>query len=373
MLPLLVLWAVPVAGYLYLMPNAKTNESELVASPPPPVVEVGERTSTGMKPLAVKIRNTAGSPLVTPVAGLVTEVSIKQGDPVKTGTLIARIDGAPLYGLVSKVPLFRPIESGNTGDDVSAMCELLHTLDYYSQSTCLKADAGVVQAIKAFQRGNQLEPDGVFNQNHTLFLRKAVSAVSSIDVKVGDRLELAAPLAVHGVGLDSVTLIADNASDASLGELTGVPITLTLGSVEIKLESTELSDEDAKTIGKAVLAQVKKGAMAEVESVVPEGGDGNLTKTYSGARGEFSTPQRTGAVPGSAVYPATNGTSCVFTVPDLLATITKATTVTARPLTMVGMASGEIGVATVDEDLIGLNVISDASTLPQETLQSCGS
>ncbi len=382
--PLVALWAVPIAAFVVLAPQADQHEVTALAATQPTTSTVGERAQDFARPVGLEVTLTSGAPVLSPADGTVTQVWAHKGDTLTTGTALAEVNGEPVYAQVGGVPLYREIGKGATGGDVESLCRLLAAKHYYYWASCSKADKNVVRAIKAFQKDHGMKPSGTFSPTWTVYLPNATSEVSAVLIKTGQKIDTTTPLVETGTAMKSVRLVADPTSETSMSDFGDNPVTVNISGKTYALDQAEIPAKVAAQVYRTIRKQVKAGTLVDSASAgMQPGADASgsasesggsttsATTTYTGATAQLTTPQTVGTVPGSAVYSAATGTSCVFTVTGSTTGAAALDAARAQPLDTIGMVVGEIGVAAVDGSLIGTPIISDASTLPATTLSTC--
>lgn len=384
--PLVALWAVPIAAFVVLAPQADQHEVTALAATQPTTSTVGERAQDFARPVGLEVTLTSGAPVLSPADGTVTQVWAHKGDTLTTGTALAEVNGEPVYAQVGGVPLYRELGKGATGGDVESLCRLLAAKHYYYWSSCTKVDKDVVSAIKAFQKDHGMKPTGTFSPTWTVYLPNATSEVSAVLIKTGQKIDTTTPLVETGTAMKSVRLVADPTSGKSMSDFGDNPVTLNISGKTYALNKAEIPAKLAAQVYRTIRKQVKAGTLVDSASAaIQPGADASRsasgsgsggsttspTTTYTGATAQLATPQTVGTVPGSAVYSAATGTSCVFTVTGSTTGAAALDAARAQPLDTIGMVVGEIGVAAVDGSLIGTPIISDASTLPATTLATC--
>ncbi|MFK4806163.1 hypothetical protein ACI3KX_09860 [Microbacterium sp. ZW CA_36] len=81
--------------------------------------------------------------------GVVTEVAVRPGDTIVNGSNIVRIDGIWRIAASTPSPLFRPVSSDSSSDEIAAVTALLRSLGYRSSS---KWSWETVAGIRAFAK-----------------------------------------------------------------------------------------------------------------------------------------------------------------------------------------------------------------------------
>lgn len=88
---------------------------------PASTVRVTERTDADERQVQLALDTGAPRAVVTSRTGTVTLSTCSTGAPVRSGDVLARVDGRPVIALASDEPLWRDLELGDRGDDVSGL------------------------------------------------------------------------------------------------------------------------------------------------------------------------------------------------------------------------------------------------------------
>lgn len=164
-------WVALVAGGALLLTGAGIAASFVVKSPaqaaaeaePPaqdvltaPVDERVLKDSVVLRGTVVAGQSVdvtvSGSNAVTGTTGaVVTKAPARAGTAIKAGQVLVEISGRPVFALKGKVPVYRDLKSGATGDDVAQLQDALADLGHGSGSDPRGTfGAGTRQALAAF-------------------------------------------------------------------------------------------------------------------------------------------------------------------------------------------------------------------------------
>ncbi|WIE65447.1 hypothetical protein DEI99_002625 [Curtobacterium sp. MCLR17_036] len=88
---------------------------------PARTVAVTERTDADERQVQLALDTGAPRAVVTNRTGTVTASSCSTGAPLVSGDVIARVDGQPVVALATGEPLWRDLEPGDRGEDVSGL------------------------------------------------------------------------------------------------------------------------------------------------------------------------------------------------------------------------------------------------------------
>ncbi|PYY45968.1 hypothetical protein DEJ03_08665 [Curtobacterium sp. MCLR17_043] len=88
---------------------------------PASTVRVTERTDADARQVQLALDTGAPRAVVTSRSGTVTTSTCSTGAPVRSGDVLARVDGRPVIALASDEPLWRDLELGDRGADVTGL------------------------------------------------------------------------------------------------------------------------------------------------------------------------------------------------------------------------------------------------------------
>lgn len=90
-------------------------------------------------------------------AGVVTSVSVTEGATITNGAELFRVDGTPVFALVTPTPFYRTLASGDDGDDVRVLQELLRDLGYYDGTIDSDYGGATQEAVRDFLESRDLD------------------------------------------------------------------------------------------------------------------------------------------------------------------------------------------------------------------------
>lgn len=141
-----------------------SNEEAIQNSHSSPTVwaHVEERVFTPPKASIEGVVSTGSSISVTIPASeepaVVTSLSVKAGDVVRTGTVLGRVSGRPVIVLNLPFALYRDIYTGDSGDDVRELQNSLKNLGLYSGAVDGVYGSQTETAIKKLYTDRGLQP-----------------------------------------------------------------------------------------------------------------------------------------------------------------------------------------------------------------------
>ncbi len=103
-------------------------------------------------------------------AGVVTSISVADGDEVAVGTPVYSLDLRPVVVASGSIPSFRDLSSGGTGPDVVQLQQFLAELGMYSGTPDGNFGPSTVRAVKAWQRQLGVTADGVVRGGDLVYL-----------------------------------------------------------------------------------------------------------------------------------------------------------------------------------------------------------
>lgn len=341
-----LLWAVPVAAVVVVLPMAAQREQASVAVDLPGVVTVGGRAIDNATSVEVQVHHADPVVAVTPVGGTVT--TTREPGPVQVGDELFSIDGVPVLGY-SGYPLFRDLRYGDQGADVAALADFLVTLGLLDeQSADDHFGDGVRAAVRALQEDLGVRADGEFRTSYVTRMRPELDPVVTHLAEVGDLVEPGtAVLEGDRPVAEAVIAAQEGAALTRLGE---EPLVLRFPSVELELPDLRLTGSQAVDLAEELDALAQEGSVSVSEgqapaSTVPEG-----TVGYGGGVVALATPVEHGVVPATAVRTDATGTSCLLTAEGAV-------------IRLEQVANGnELGTALVDPSLTGTAVRRDGGS-----------
>lgn len=133
---LIVLLALVAGGTWFLALQLQSPQQVAAQAEPPEPQPVISELSRGYlhKPISVRVEakyaKTHSIRAPESLTGVVTGVEKKRNDSVKSGDVLLRINGAPVFVLEGPFALYRDITAGDTGDDVKALQTALKDAGY---------------------------------------------------------------------------------------------------------------------------------------------------------------------------------------------------------------------------------------------------
>lgn len=158
-------------------------------------------------------RNVQASFVVSPArtltgrtTGTVTATRCRPGRPLRSGTVLLRVDDRPVAALHTNIPLYRDLERGARGNDVKALQRAL-SRQGYSLAVDGRFGTSTRRAVRALQqRTGMPSPSGTVRLSDYVWLPTASLTPVTCDVQIGDTVAPGAGLATFGGGLAAVTL-----------------------------------------------------------------------------------------------------------------------------------------------------------------------
>ncbi len=89
--------------------------------------------------------------------GVITSVSVTEGDSITNGAELFRVDGTPVFAMVTTTPFYRTLASGDDGEDVRVLQELMRDLGYYSGAIDSDYGGASQEAVRDFLEDRDLE------------------------------------------------------------------------------------------------------------------------------------------------------------------------------------------------------------------------
>jgi len=354
--PLVVLWAVPVAAVAVAVPVAGAREEASVAPPLPSVVTVGSQSTDYRTSVTVSVEAAKVGQVRSPVSGLITSLAAV-GGPVRSGQELFAVDGVPVLAQRGTAPFHRELRSRDEGSDVEVLVRFL-------------VDAGLLEAEHAggtfgpdvraavvrLQDKLGVPTDGVFRPSYVAYLPEAADTLGEPLLAVGS------PVAVGEAVLNTAPVAAritfvPTSTGGSLADLREGPLTLAFGDVRIPVSGLDPTPAELAAIHAGL-----REAVANGESQVT--GETGEPEQYDGGLLSIAEPRVHGVVPGSAVHVTRSGAQCLFRQQD--------GDWAPVPVTDLQPAVGMLGAVYVETELIDEHVARDPLTLADDVLDTCG-
>jgi hypothetical protein len=97
---------------------------------------VTQRTFDDAKTVSMSVTVSSQQNALSPAAGRVSASACVAGQPLASGGMVVAVDGTPLIGLATSLPLWRDLERGDQGPDVTALtAELIRLQRLEGQAT----------------------------------------------------------------------------------------------------------------------------------------------------------------------------------------------------------------------------------------------
>jgi hypothetical protein len=260
--------------------------AEIAEAIPASPVEV---VSDGEQHIAASLTWTPGPAVLSPRSGgTVQEVLLSPGSTLGTGTAVAVVDGVTMIGYVSPRPLYRALELGADGADVSIAEDLLVGLGHLaSDRNRTRVDATLVQAIRRLNKAADRQSD-VLDPDLLAWAGTEPFAVAKLLIKAGGQFPgLGEPIAEGPMKLAGMTLADEDGKPLALDDLSGQVLVV---------------QEQDLTFEGASLDQPSEGRLA---ALLPDG------PAQLNAVLRLAEPIRLVAVPAGAIVTDHDGGACV--------------------------------------------------------------
>jgi hypothetical protein len=355
--PLALIWLIPLAVLMVAVPQAQDAEQAHVAVERPDLVPVGARATPPGRGAAVQLTFTEPADVTVRRAGIVTSINATTGSAVGNGSTLIGIGGVPVLVYQADVPLFRDLGRGDRGPDVQALGGYLSALGLMAPAAVSTTyGSATEQAVRRLEKERLgIAATGRFSVGNVAFVPasattvKKVGAVLGADVAIGDAV-------VTVSGAPTSVAFLDPASGERFHATVG-GVTLQAGERTLDLGSLTAATPDG------VYAFVQAGVAAgSITPLAPTTGqDTTPGEVFNGITVLERVVKSTGTVPATAVYTTASGVSCVF-VSDRHQ---------AQVLGPLDLVPGQLGVVVVSGDLVGNNVVRNPQALDAAVLGTC--
>lgn len=361
--PLLALWLVPLVALIIVVPAVTDREEASVTAGLPSTATVGSRENDYRQSVTAVFTVTEPQEALLPIDGLVTAVHISAGQPLTSTTAVISVDGAVLKAHVDDQPFYRDIGTGTSGTDLE---RLRNFLELNGISSTLGPGSSfspsLGKAVREYQRINGFPQDGIFRPTYVVFVPPTMSEVQSVLVTVGALVATGDPVLAGPAQPVSLALSAD--SPLKLAGKEG-PFALVVLDEDVPLSSLNPSPDDVARLYRALVDATGHGG----PSLDTEGS----TQTFASVMLRLPSAQTRGTVPNTAVYTAPSGSQCVFLLPKEETTTASPSVgdATAELIDHAEPVDGEIGLASVQAELVGRSVVRAPETLPDSLVKTC--
>jgi peptidoglycan hydrolase-like protein with peptidoglycan-binding domain len=305
-----------------LVVQALSNSPLQSASPEAPVImtiesrERDDRTAT-----SVTVEQPTSFAVTTQSTGIITALHIVPGQPVQAGEPALEVSGAPVLAYTAAAPLFRDIEPGATGPDVTTAQNLLVDLGYL-RVVDGKAGPATARAIKKFNTDHGYGSlQDRLTPSQLLWVPEDGTVPAELAVRVGATIDSGDELYTTAAAPAIITVSTKPVDADRTLDVAGANAPLPAGS-------TSITDP-------ALVQSLVTALAGETTGVA------YLTLT---------TPRTVGTVPASAVVTDESGITCYFTG-------------IATPAVILEDPSGAFGAVDVPTDQVGGDVLAN----PRET------
>lgn len=357
LVPLVVLWAVPVVAVAVAVPRAGAREEASVAPPLPSVVTVGGRSTDYRTSVSASVEVEQVGQVRSPVSGLLTSLATEDR-PVRSGQELFAVDGVPVLAQVGTAPLYRELRSGHEGEDVEVLARFLVDMGLLPTDEADDTFGSAMRlAVEQLQARLGMRVDGVFRPTYVAFVPESATALGDPVLAVGSPVAAGEPVLDTAPAPVRISFVPTSPG-VSLADLQGAPLTLTFGDLQIPLSGLDPTGSELAAVHAGLREAVSIGE-AQVST-----GETDGTEQYSGGLLGLAEPQVRGVAPGTAVHVTRSGTQCLFVQEGDGGW-------TPAPLPKLEAAVGELGAVYVDTALIDARVARDPLTLPDSVLAEC--
>lgn len=362
--PLALLWLLPVLAVTLVVPMLLDGDHRAVTTSLPATATVEAREIDHRQSVTATFTITEPQDILLSGGGLVTAVHAVPGQILDSSDAVVSVDGATLRAHVEAQPFYRDIGPGTRGSDLEHLCAYLalNGIDVQLGDES-SYSASLARGLRIYQRANGLPGDGTFKPSSVIYIPPEATVVSSVLVTVGALVAPGDPVLSGPVRPLSLTLSAD--APLRLAGMEG-PFAVVVRDEGVPLTSLVPSLAEVVTLHEALVDAAEHGG----PSMVTEG----TSQSFTGVMLHRPSGSSRGTVPSTAVYTATSGTQCLFLVPDQDPTQGSPSpgTAVAMPIADAAPVDGEIGLASVQTDLIGRSAVRDPQLLSEVVLRTCG-
>jgi len=359
LLPLAVLWALPLVAILVAVPLSAALDEASVAAPEATSVFVGSRQADRATAVTAVVTQGESPEIRSGTSGTVT--ALYPLETIAQGTPVLGVDGVPVLAYRGPV-LYRDLARGDKGADVAAVATYLTELGLLSSGAASDTFGTALRsAVRSLQAQLGVAQDGMFRLSYVAYIPSDAITIVETAVKLGQSVAAGDVILRAAAPTQTVTFRA-LAVGATLAQLANDELVLRLPDREISVASVELTG-DAAAVVAAELAAAAVDGSARIEA--GESKDSS-TITYSGGVLALRESEVVGVVSATALVIEADGTACLLVLENATTASTQARAYTLKS----AVPANDIGTVAVDEATIGLLVVRDASSLPK-VQQSC--
>ncbi|MFI2702501.1 peptidoglycan-binding domain-containing protein [Cellulosimicrobium composti] len=258
---------------------------------------VGEAEFDDPRPVELRLSRGDDLALTVPATGRVTTSRCKAGVPMESGSSVLTVDGVPLVGLATSVPLWRDLSLGDEGEDVTALQTELARLGYEVDTEGPLRRAALRALRDLYEQAG--EKPGALDRvtiDRIVWLPAPSTSVNECLATVGSTVAAGDPVASVPGALESVTVAEP-------------PEGLVPGDRVLVVDGTSVPVDAALAVSDpAALVQ-----LSPLPSLQPTSTDGDAGRAGAPtAQLVLAAPQAVSVVPPSALFGAADGRGCVL-------------------------------------------------------------
>ncbi|GAA3590126.1 hypothetical protein GCM10022198_12520 [Klugiella xanthotipulae] len=197
---------------LLLAPNTKPESLK----PPSNVYDVSvlTRESDGARVDKVSVTLSPERDLLSPDSGVLVRSECTPGVSIRSGEPIFTIDNESIVALYTDLPLWRDLNSGDTGEDVSSLQRELIRLGFNIIESG-RFDFRTSEAVRKLIPSHDNSRQYALQLSRFIWLPSPELTISSCANSIGDLISVGQSLATSGNQLTSIKLTENNQGDGS--------------------------------------------------------------------------------------------------------------------------------------------------------------
>ncbi|MCL2735772.1 MAG: peptidoglycan-binding protein [Propionibacteriaceae bacterium] len=208
----------------------KSPAEQAAEQSPPPESVITATVTSQVLTQHITVRGTVSVSQATEVASLVqaspaivTRLSVRAGDPVAEGQILAEVSGRPLFAMAGAVPAYRSLMPGDKGADVEQLQRAMQRLGFLSAATWGTYDQATKTAVSSlFKQAGYPAPDGM-ELGTVVFVPTLPARVGAVAVHVGDHVDSTPLMTVlSGPPLVTATIPAGQLSGIEAGQAVAI-------------------------------------------------------------------------------------------------------------------------------------------------------